>query len=63
MKPKTFEVSLPLGLNDLEDEVNEWLRGHPTAQPLYRDFHTESGINLMSEPFSVLTLLVWYREE
>lgn len=46
---------------ELDEEVNAWLTEHPDIEIVYRDFHTRSGCNVSKEPYTYLTLMVWYR--
>lgn len=48
-------------IEGLEKQMNEWLELHRHITVLHRDIHTQSGVNVLKEPYTAYTVMVYYR--
>jgi hypothetical protein len=65
MKVKIFQY-LQLGNEvplDLQTEMNNWFIENPDIEIVYRDIHSKSGMNVLNQPYTVLTVMIYYREK
>jgi hypothetical protein len=64
MKVKIFQYlqldnKVPL---DLQVEMNEWFAKNPNIEIVFRDIHSESGTNVINQPYTRLTVMLYYRQ-